>query len=354
MLHLEFQVQHFFMAKTTYQIDIDGYIGEYYYSARYVRNMLEQHKGKDVFVRMNSLGGSLDHGLNISDRFADHSNVTVDMFGFNASAATIATLGAKKVRISSTGFYLIHKVMNWIDIGGSKNADEIAEIIKDLEVNKKENEKIDLVIAQKYSEKTGKSINGLLALMKTGGWMTAKEALEWGFVDEIIKSSEKTNVKEMMGKLNAFGLPVNIIGKNNFINFQTSQAMKKQYSKVNAILAVERLESTDDGVFLNEAQIESIETKIDEHEAAITTEKANTATEKKRADDAEAKVTTLENAAAEKDTKITNLEMQVTNLKKGAGDKTDDAKKDVDEGGEKDDDFLNTAKSAKALYDALP
>ena len=36
-----------------------------------------------------------------------------------------------------------------------------------------------------YAKKCKKEPADLLALMKKGGWLTAKEALEWGFVDEI-------------------------------------------------------------------------------------------------------------------------------------------------------------------------
>ena len=60
------------MSKTTYQIDIDGYIGDYAYSKRYVRNILENNKNNDVFARFNSLGGNLDHGIDIAERFRDH------------------------------------------------------------------------------------------------------------------------------------------------------------------------------------------------------------------------------------------------------------------------------------------
>lgn len=309
------------MASTNYTLDIDSYIGDYAYSKRWVRNVLDNNKNKEVTCRMNSLGGSLDHGLDIADRFADHGNVTVDMFGFNASAATLATLGAKTVRMSSSGFYLIHKVMNWVDVWGSKNADELAQIIADLEENKKDNEKMDLVIAQKYAEKTGKSIDELLALMKVGGWLNATEAKEWGFVDEIINSKEKINMAQMQEKFNAFGLPQNRITQTNiFTNQITPQPMKKQFIKVNEILNVERLESTEgDGVFLNEGQIEALDTKVNALEQEVIAEKENATKEKDRADKAEADLATANNSISDKDKEIATLTTQVENLKKGPG-----------------------------------
>ena len=51
-------------------------------------------------------------------------------------------------------------------------------------------EKMDANVAQMYASKCQKSPEDLLALMKKGGWLTAKEALEWGFVDEITDYEE--------------------------------------------------------------------------------------------------------------------------------------------------------------------
>lgn len=339
------------MSKNKYQIDIDGYIGEYQYSKRFVKNELSKYPGQLVRVRINSMGGSLDHGLDIAERFGEHGNVEVELFAMNASAATLATLKAKKVSMSSSGFYLIHKVMNWVDVWGNMNADEIAQVIEDLTKNKEENQKMDLVIAQMYSEKTGKPLNEMLNLMKIGGWLNATEAKEWGFIDEIINVKEKINLGEMSNKLNAFGLPTNFISKSNFFtNIKTSEPMNKQPLKINAILKIEQLESTEtDGVFLNEAQIETIDKEIETLEGRVntlTTEKTN----------AEQRATTAEAQVTEKDNEIADLKTQIENLKKnpgattttGAGKETDSKTDEVE------DEFFNTASAAKSLYDVLP
>lgn len=343
--------------KKKYQINIDDYIGDWGYSKGYVRRKLEEYQGEKVAVRINSLGGSLEHAIVICESFAEHGDVTIDMYGFCASSATICTLKAKKVRISSCGFYLIHKVMNWIDVWGSKNADELAEIIKDLEENKKENEKIDLVLAQMYSEKTGKSISEILPLMKAGGWLTAKEAKDWGFVDEIIPSDEKINMVAMREKLNAFGLPVNTFSKQNlFTNLNNSQPMKNQYRKFNAVIGVERLESSDEGVYLNETQIGAVERKFNSLETNLAKEKGNVTTEKKRASDAETKLNEANKSITRKDNEIRNLKNQITNLKKGAGATTNPAKKsnDGNKGAGAKDNTFEVVKSARELFDSLP
>lgn len=68
---------------------------------------------------------------------------------------------------------------------GSLNSDQFATLIADCEKIKADLDKLDLNVAQIYAKKCRKPVADLLALMKVGGWLTAKEALDWGFVDEI-------------------------------------------------------------------------------------------------------------------------------------------------------------------------
>lgn len=116
----------------TYNINIDDYIGRWGYSKQYIRNQLAGLKGKSVNVRISSLGGSVEHGLDIRQQFLDHGDVTAYLYGLVASSATIAALGAKKVCISKYCMFLVHKVSNWVDAWGQMNADQIQELIDDL------------------------------------------------------------------------------------------------------------------------------------------------------------------------------------------------------------------------------
>lgn len=334
----------------TYQIDIDGYIGDWGYSKGYVKQKLNECKGKPVLMRLCSNGGSLAHGMGINDRIKEHGDVTVHMYGFNASSSTIAAIGAKKVCMSANGFYLIHKVMSPVSIWENLNADQLETLIADLISEKLENDKIDQVIAQMYANKTGKTLEQMLQLMKVGGWMNAREAKEWGFIDEILDDKEKINMVSMKEKLNAFGLPTNRINNEDLFNSKISKEMKKQPVKINAVIGVEQLESSEEGVYLNETQIEAIETKLVENENSISTSIDATKAAEKRAETAEATVTTQA-------TKITELEAQIENLKKGPGESTGKSNEKTDKeaaAGQAKDSFTATVESARKLYDALP
>jgi len=169
------------------KIVIDGYIGQWQFSKTYVREMLKGSSAEEVEVNVSSLGGDFSHALDIHDQFAAHKNVTVIYTGFNASSATILSLGSKKVKISENSFYLVHKPMGWVDVFDSLNEDDIDTLIASLEKKKNELAKFTLVLARMYKDKTGMPIKDILNLMKEETWLTADMAKEKGFVDEIIK-----------------------------------------------------------------------------------------------------------------------------------------------------------------------
>lgn len=331
----------------TYNINIDDYIGRWGYSKQYIRNQLAGLKGKPVNVRISSLGGSVEHGLDIRQQFLDHGDVTAYLYGLVASSATIAALGAKKVCISKYCMFLVHKVSNWVDAWGQMNADQIQELIDDLKENKLQNDKFDLVLAQMYANKCNKQIDEILDTLKAGRWLTAQEALEYGFVDEIIEDAkeDKVNLASFTDKLNVLGFPAlpqmddkedkesgwfqrimekldafSPLLKSENSTHLINLFMKKDYQKVNAILNVEGLEFDKDGkVTLTEAQVKALNEKVD----------------------------ALEKEASDKQAEVDDLTKQVDNLKKADGDET--KKNEGGEGEEVEDIF----KEANDLYNSL-
>lgn len=310
----------------TYNINIDDYIGRWGYSKQYIRNQLAGLKSKPVNVRISSLGGAVDDGLDIRQQFIDHGDVTAYLYGLVASSATIAAQGAKKVCISKFAMFLVHKVSNWVDAWGQYNADQIEELIDQLKENKLENDKFDLVLANMYANRCKKKVDEILDVLKEGRWLTAQEALDYGFVDEIIEDSdEKIDFAGVADKLNVLGLPAlpasqdkqntpeGLLNKmltkmDGFISsfgkkdentpsetINNVKTMKKDYLKVNAILNVEGLEFDKDGkVALTEEQIKALNGKM----------------------------ATLEQDVADKQTLIGQKDEQIVNLKNGDGDET--------------------------------
>lgn len=294
---------------TTKTIIIDGYIGPYAYSKQFIRNEISGQSKNPVLVKISSLGGSVDDALNIYDQFVEHGNVTAELSAFVASSATLISLGAKTVRMNENSFYLIHKAMNWVDEWGTMNEDQIDELITKLEVQKQQLAKITLQLAKMYVKKTGKTLDEIIRLMKQETWLTAEEALGWGFVDEVFIPEVAVNYLDnlhMVAMITGNGLPEpprkkavkspvesivtfdeesifnriwnRITNKQkeqekkpgNEVLLQNTKEMKKQFLQVNSVLKVEKLESSDEGVFLNEEQLSTIEDRLSQDQQIVS------------------------------------------------------------------------------------
>lgn len=199
------------MANTQYALHLKGFVGGADFDRNYVDYVLNQHMDKPVNVLIDSLGGSVATALSIASAFRNHADVSVHFVGMNASAATIASLGAKHISIDANAMYLVHKCSSAFFEWGSLNADQFASLIADIEKIKADLDKLDLNIARMYSAKCKKNASDLLELMARGGWLTSQEALDWGFVDEITDLPEEAAPKltdAVASAMAAAGMPI--------------------------------------------------------------------------------------------------------------------------------------------------
>lgn len=361
------------MAKQ-YHLKLKGYVGGSDFDSGYVDYILSKNTDKQVDVLIDSLGGSLPTALSIVAAFRNHGNVTAHFVGMNASAATIASLGAKHVSIESSAMYLVHKVSTSFFEWGSFNADQLQQMIDHCKQMQTDLEKMDGTIAEMYAAKCKKSPKDLLNLMKIGGWLTAKEAKEWGFVDEIVESSDNTApslTSKMVASMNEAGIPipsVPVIDKEKNLyerivayvesKFKskaaveepaeepiasvaeqpkpTTNTMKKTLKFICALFAVEFLTLEDGKASLSEEQLDALENALADKDKQLA--------------DANASV-------SDKDAKISELQQQITNLQKAPGassqsvvnDKGNpDAEKTVEE------QYIDTVNSARELFNSLP
>lgn len=178
------------MAKPKYHLHLKGYVGGWDFDSDYVDYMVDKYKDEELNVLIDSTGGYVGTALSVAAAFRRHGNVNVHFVGLNASAATLASLGAKHISIDKAAMYLVHKCSTYFFEWGSKNADQYEQLIKDVTKVKEDLDKFDLNAAQQYASRCKRKPEDMLALMARGGWLTAQEALEWGFVDEITNLEE--------------------------------------------------------------------------------------------------------------------------------------------------------------------
>jgi ATP-dependent protease ClpP protease subunit len=185
-------------------------VGGYDFDRNYVDYVLSRYEDKPVNVLIDSLGGSLATALSIASAFKRHGDVTVHFVGMNASAATVASLGAKHISMDSSAMYLVHKCSAQFFEWGNLNADQLAQLVGHCEDAINDLNKLDNNIAAMYAAKTSKPQADLLNLMKEGGWLNAKEAREWGFVDEITELNEEKPVltDAVASAMAAAGMPI--------------------------------------------------------------------------------------------------------------------------------------------------
>lgn len=194
-------------------ITLFGAIDAYWYNKNYMKYFLDKAKGQPVRLKISSPGGDVGEAIAISNLLAEHGNVTVEFIGFNASAATFLAFGAKHIEMHEDGMWLAHKCSFGVEIWGRMNADQIESYIKELQNKKKSAEAIDLLIAQKYINRSGKELKDIFALMEEGRWMPAAEAKEWNFIDAIIPGVNKKPqvTDEITNSFQAAGLPVPVL-----------------------------------------------------------------------------------------------------------------------------------------------
>ncbi len=181
---------------TQYHLHLKGYVGGTDFNTESVLATLAANPDAEVSVLVDSTGGQLATALSISSAFHRHGKVHVHFTGMNASAATISSLGAQRISMDASALYLVHKCSMTVFEWASMNADQLQEYIDGLAKQKTDLEKMDSNVAAMYAARCRKPKDDLMALMKTGGWLTAKEAHEWGFVDDVTEYEE--DVKPMM------------------------------------------------------------------------------------------------------------------------------------------------------------
>lgn len=272
------------MSKTACNISLKGYVGGADFDRSTVDKTLAQNEGKRVNVLIDSLGGSLATGLSISAAFKNHGDVAVHFVGLNASAATIASLGAAHISMDAGAMYLVHQCSMAFFEWGSLNSDQFSMLIADCEKIKADLDKLDLNCAQLYAARCKRKTEDLLALMKVGGWLTAKEALDWGFVDEITDLADEPAPKLTDALASAManaGIPIPnipiaeadkesafakfIAALTSFFKPSTnpiSSAMIKTYTFLSAILADKPLTVKDGSATISAEQLDAVENHI--------------------------------------------------------------------------------------------
>jgi len=187
--------------------------------------------GDDVEVDIASNGGDVFAASEIYTMLKSYSGqVTVNVQGLAASAASVIAMAGDVVNISPTAQIMIHKASS----NPTGNADDLSHESQVLDG-------IDKSIVTAYESKTGMDSNDLLQLMTNETWLTAQDAVDKGFADQIMFVDTKlpvfTNSIADIPSKNAVNKFFNLVSKNQKSNTpENSQPADSLLSSKLAIL----------------------------------------------------------------------------------------------------------------------
>lgn len=141
-----------------------------------------------IKMYINSPGGSVFPCLAIYNMIKPiASRVEVHIIGAAWSAASFIGLSAGKIVMRRNALMMLHNPSAWGISGEEKDLETAVELLK----------KAKEVVAQTYIEKSGKSKDEIYAMMEKTTWLTADEALEHGFIDEVSDEEAEAGMYEI-------------------------------------------------------------------------------------------------------------------------------------------------------------
>lgn len=145
-------------------------------------------QGETLTVNINSGGGSVMAGQEIYSLLHGRDDVKIKVQSLAGSAASVIAM-ANHCEISPVAMIMIHNVSMFGASGDYHDMQKNAEILRQM----------NTALASAYIAKTGKSQEEILKLMDRETWLTANQALEMGFVDEIIRDEKPLFMNNVCG-----------------------------------------------------------------------------------------------------------------------------------------------------------
>jgi enoyl-CoA hydratase/carnithine racemase len=243
---------------------------------------------------------------------------------------------------------LIHNVSTQVLEWQMANKEQLDQIIAAFQKERKDLDTIDRVIASLYAKKNGKSVEDCMTKMTAAAWLSPQDALDFGLIDHIV---EDEDVKKKSNRLRTtftnsifkdFGLPslpadttdglsavVDQEGNpaEGFMQKATAwmqkrfpklfaeestNPMKKVFTCLCALLAVQDFDVTDGKIALTEEQTGKIEGQLDQLGKDLKTAKDAEKAAKDAKDELQKKLDQALKDVHERD-------QQIANLKKASG-----------------------------------
>ncbi|WP_446002476.1 head maturation protease, ClpP-related [Weissella viridescens] len=169
------------------------------------KNVMESigDASEQLVINLSSGGGEVTAASEIYTALRQmNTTVSINITGMAASAASIIAMAGDTVNISPTAQMMIHQA-SLRDVSGNK--DDLTHLSNILD-------KTDQSIVQAYVDRTGLPVDKIVKMMADETFLTAQEAVEYGFADQIMFTGTSTQNK-VTNSLETGMFPDDVINK---------------------------------------------------------------------------------------------------------------------------------------------
>lgn len=146
------------------------------------KNELNQFKGKDITVWIDSYGGSVFAAAGIYNALKEHDGkITVKIDGKAMSAASVIAMAGDDILMSPVAVMMIHNPLTFA-YGNMHDLRKVADVLDTVKES----------IVNAYVSKTGRSRNKISQMMDDETWMSANVAVKEGFADGVLYQENDT------------------------------------------------------------------------------------------------------------------------------------------------------------------
>ena len=151
---------------------------------------LDSVEKRDIKMHVDSPGGSVKSGLSMVDvmRYINSDVETINT-GMAASMGSILLSSGTKGKRSSLNFskVMIHQVSS-----GAQGH------VADNRISQMESEKYNYILFKMLAENSGRDFQYVLEAARRDKWLNSQEALDFGFIDEVILSDKTSSITSLL------------------------------------------------------------------------------------------------------------------------------------------------------------
>ena len=151
----------------------NSYFGDSISAKQFSKELTALGKVDSISLRINSPGGDVFDGFAIYNQLKQHpATVVVSVDGLAASIASIIAMAGDSIKIAANAMMMIHDPQG-VAVGDAGEMNRVAALLQTVKGN----------LADTYAARTAQSKADIEAWMADETWLTAEEAVRYGFAD---------------------------------------------------------------------------------------------------------------------------------------------------------------------------